>query len=188
MIVIDDKRILLMLNHRDERALKESAELYGALCRSVARSILGSDEDAEECLNDALLQIWNAIPPADPENYCAYLMKTVRNLALNRYKAQHREKRGGGQVSQALDELAEIFPAEENVERELEQRELLNTVTEFLQDLPEKQRNLFIYRYWQSEAVADLAALFGMTENHVKVTLALLRKRLQKHLRKEGLL
>ena len=126
-----------MLNHRDERALKESAELYGALCRSVARSILGSDEDAEECLNDALLQIWNAIPPADPENYCAYLMKTVRNLALNRYKAQHREKRGGGQVSQALDELAEIFPAEENVERELEQRELLNTVTEFLQHLPE---------------------------------------------------
>ena len=61
MIAIDDKRILLMLNNRDEQALKESVQLYGALCRSVARNILGSDEDAEECLNDALLRVWQAI-------------------------------------------------------------------------------------------------------------------------------
>ena len=178
----------MLLHSRDEQALQASMQQYGALCRTVARSILGSDEDAEECLNDALLQIWNSIPPADPENYCAYLMKTVRNLALNRYKARHREKRGNGQVSQALDELAEIFPAAENVEKELEQRELLNAVTAFLQGLPEQQRNLFIYRYWQAEAIADLAALSGMTENHVKVTLSRLRKRLQKNLREEGLL
>jgi RNA polymerase sigma-70 factor (ECF subfamily) len=178
----------MLLHSRDEQALQASMQQYGALCRTVARSILGSDEDAEECLNDALLQIWNSIPPADPENYCAYLMKTVRNLALNRYKARHREKRGNGQVSQALDELAEIFPAAENVEKELEQRELLNAVTAFLQGLPEQQRNLFIYRYWQAEAIADLAALSGMTENHVKVTLSRLRKRLQKYLREEGLL
>ena len=178
----------MLLHNRDEQALQASMQQYGALCRTVARSILGSDEDAEECLNDALLQIWNSIPPADPENYCAYLMKTVRNLALNRYKARHREKRGNGQVSQALDELAEIFPAAENVEKELEQRELLNAVTAFLQGLPEQQRNLFIYRYWQAEAIADLAALSGMTENHVKVTLSRLRKRLQKYLREEELL
>ena len=188
MIAIEDKRILLMLNNRDEQALKESVQLYGVLCRSVARSILCNDEDAEECVNDALLQIWNAIPPAHPENYCAYLMKTVRNIALNRYKARHRGKRGNGQVEQALDELSEIFPATENVEKELEKRELMNAVTVFLKKLPEKQRNLFIYRYWQSEAIADLAVWFGMTENHVKVTLARLRKRLQKYLREEGLL
>ena len=185
---MEDEEIIALYFARDEKAIAETDRKYGTRCRRLGIRILGNPQDAEETVNEMWLRVWNAIPPADPENYCAYLMKTVRNLALNRYKAQHREKRGGGQVSQALDELAEIFPAEENVERELEQRELLNTVTEFLQDLPEKQRNLFIYRYWQSEAVADLAALFGMTENHVKVTLARLRKRLQKHLRKEGLL
>ena len=188
MIAIDGKRILLMLHNRNEQALKDSVQLYGALCRSVARNILGSDEDAEECLNDALLRVWNAIPPANPENYCAYLLKAVRNAALDRYKSRRRGKRGGGQVSQALDELTEIFPAAENVERELEQRELMQAVTVFLQNLPEKQRDLFICRYWQSAAVADLAARFGMTENAVKVMLARLRKRLQTYLREEGLL
>ena len=185
---MDDKRILWLLNNRDEQALKESARLYGALCRSVARNILGSDEDAEECLNDALYRVWNAIPPANPENYCAYLLKAVRNAALDRYKARRRNKRGGGQVSQAIDELTEIFPSAENVERELEQRELMQAVTAFLQKLPEKQRNLFICRYWQSAAIAELAQRFDMTENHVKVTLARLRKQLQSYLREGGLL
>ena len=127
-----------MLNNRDEQALAAIAEQYGALCRTVARDILGSEQDAEECLNDALLQIWNAIPPAQPENLCAYLMKTVRNHALNRYKAGHRVKRGGGQQAAALEELSELLPSSENVLSELERRELLAAISRFLQSLPAK--------------------------------------------------
>ena len=177
-----------MLNNRDEQALRETAERYGALCRSVARNILGSDEDAEECLNDALLTVWNAIPPAQPENYRAYLLRLVRNAALNRYKAGKRGKRGGGQVTAALDELSEIFPDGKNIEREIEERELTQAVTAFLQELPQKQRSLFMQRYWSAEPIAVLAQNFRMTENHVKVTLSRIRKRLQAYLRKEGLL
>ena len=177
-----------MLHNRNEQALKETVLLYGALCRSVARNILGDEQDAEECLNDALLTVWKAIPPAAPENYCAYLLRLVRNAALDRLKARQREKRGGGQVSQALEELAEIFPAADNVESELEQRELMQAVTAFLAKCPARQRNLFICRYWQAAPVAELAARFDMTESNVKVTLARLRSRLQAYLRKEGLL
>ena len=99
-----------------------------------------------------------------------------------------RVKRGGGQVSQALDELSEIFPASDNVEQELEQRELMTAVTAFLKALPEPQRNLFICRYWQAASIEGLAEQFGMTEGHVKVTLSRLRKKLQKYLGEEGLL
>ena len=188
VIAIDDKRILLMLHNRDEQALKVTAERYGALCRSVARDILGSEQDAEECLNDALLQIWNAIPPAKPDNFCAYLLKTVRNHALNRYKAGHAQKRGGGQQAAALDELAELLPASDNVLSEVEQRELLAAITRFLQGLPQKKRDLFIRRYWRFSSCSDLAADFGMRENNVQVTLSQLRKKLHAYLRKEGLL
>ena len=177
-----------MLHNRDEQALKVTAERYGALCRSVARDILGSEQDAEECLNDALLQIWNAIPPAKPDNFCAYLLKTVRNHALNRYKAGHAQKRGGGQQAAALDELAELLPASDNVLSEVEQRELLEAITRFLQGLPQKKRDLFIRRYWRFSSCSDLAADFGMRENNVQVTLSQLRKKLHAYLRKEGLL
>lgn len=188
MQIMEDSGIVALFHQRDQRAIKETEQKYGSLGMKMAQNLTGSQQDAEECLNDALLRVWNAIPPANPENYCAYLLKTVRNAALDRYKSRRRGKRGGGQISQALDELTEIFPASENVEQELEQRELMRAVTAFLQNLPEKQCSLFICRYWQSAAITDLAKRFGMTENHVKVTLARMRKRLQNYLREEGLL
>lgn len=185
---MESERILLMLYNRDEQALEETVNTYGALCRSAARNILGSDEDAEECLNDALLTAWNAIPPAKPRNYCAYLLKLVRNAAFDKFKARKSAKRGGGQTTEALDELSEIFPAADNVETEVEQRELMQAVTKFLEKLPKQQRDLFLCRYWQAASITDLAARFQMTENHVKVTLSRLRKRLETYLREEGLL
>ena len=188
VIAIEDKRILLMLNNRDEQALTATAAKYGALCRSVALDILGNEQDAEECINDALLAIWNAIPPAQPENYRAYLLKILRNIALDRYKAKQRDKRGSGQYADALDELAEILPGTQNTEDTVEQREMLEAVSRFLETLPKTQSDLFVRRYWRFSSFEDLAHDYGMTVNHVRVTLTRLRKRLQKYLRKEGLL
>ena len=183
-----DKRILLMLHNRDEQALRAVTAAYGALCRSAALDILGNEQDAEECVNDALLTVWNSIPPANPEYFQAYLLKILRNIALDKYKAGHRQKRGNGQYQAALDELAETLPGPQNTEETVERREMLAAVTGFLGTLPQKQRNLFIRRYWSFSSFADLAADFHMTENNVKVTLTRLRQRLTEYLRKEELL
>ena len=113
---------------------------------------------------------------------------TVRNHALNRYKAGHRAKRGGGQQAAALEELSELLPSSENVLSELERRELLAAISRFLQSLPAKKRNLFVRRYWGFTSFSDLAAEFGMRENNVQVTLSHIRKKLLAYLRKEGLL
>ena len=152
------------------------------------RDILGSEQDAEECLNDALLQVWNKIPPMQPDNYCAYLLRIVRNNALNRYKARKTEKRGSGHQSEALDELSELISASDTVQSELEKRELLAAITVFLQELPQKQRDLFVRRYWRFSSYKELASDFGMQENNVQVTLSRIRKKLQSYLKEEGLL
>ena len=92
---------------RDEEAIRRTAETYGGYCYTVAYNVLGNAEDAEECVNDAYLAVWNAIPPARPASLKQFLTRILRNLALNRYKEQHRDKRGGGQVPLALEELSE---------------------------------------------------------------------------------
>ena len=185
---MDDEQIVSLFHNRDEQALRETDSHYGALCRSVARNILGSSEDAEECVSDALLSAWNAIPPAKPRNFCAYLLKLVRSHAVNRYHAARAEKRGGGQTPAALDELAECIAAKETVETETDRRALLEGISRFLGTLPEQQRHLFIRRYWYTDPVHVLARDFGMSENRVSVTLSRIRNRLQNDLRKEGLL
>ncbi len=188
MAAINDERILSLFEQRDEQALEITSSLYGTLCRSVARNILGSHEDAEECFDDALLTAWNAIPPAHPQNFRAYLLRLVHNHAVNRWNAGRAQKRGGSQLPAALDELSEVLASRDNIEDDDERRELLEAVTQFLRGLPKQQRDLFVRRYWYTATVSELSALFNMTENHVKVTLSRIRKRLQNYLRKEGLL
>lgn len=188
MDATEDERILLLFENRNEQALAETESQYGARCRTVARNILGSEQDAEECMNDALLSAWNTIPLAHPKHYGAYFLTLVRNFALKRYAAGHAEKRGGGQMPLALAELSEVLSSGENVEREIDRRDMLEAVKLFLGSLPERQRNLFVRRYWHASPISEIAADFEMTEINVKMTLSRIRSRLQKHLRKEGLL
>ena len=186
MIATEDERILLLFENRNEQALAETVSQYGTRCRAVARNILGSEEDAEECMNDALLSAWNAIPPAHPKHYGAYFLTLVRNFALKRYAAGHAEKRGGGQMPLALAELSECLASGENVERTIDRRIMLESVKRFLADLPERQRNLFVRRYWHAAPISEIAVDYEMSEINVKVTLSRIRGRLQKHLRKES--
>ena len=185
---VNDQAIISLFEQRNEQAISESEQQYGALCRQVARDITGSNEDAEECMNDAMLAAWNAIPPAKPRNFCAYLLRLVRNTAYNRYHAAHAEKRSAANIAGSIDELAEIIPDSGNVADEIERREMLGAVNGFLKTLPQKQRDLFVLRYWYGSSMTALSAMSDMTESHVRMTLSRLRKRLQKHLRKEGLL
>ena len=71
--------------------------------------ILNNEEDAEECVNDTYLNAWNSMPTHWPEQLATFLGKITRNLAFNRYKHNHTEKRGGEKITLVLDELTDAF-------------------------------------------------------------------------------
>lgn len=105
---MDDGKIVQLYWDRDEQAVPATADKYGNYCASIARNILGSQEDAEECVNDAYLCAWNSMPPHRPKILSVFLGKLTRNVSLNRYKYDTAEKRGGGEVPVVLDEVAEV--------------------------------------------------------------------------------
>lgn len=188
MCETDDTDIILLYEQRNEQALAETSSRFGTLSRTLAKNITGNTEDSEECVNDALLTAWNAIPPAKPKNLRAYFLRLVHNAAVNLRERNSAKKRGSDQFTEALDELAECLSSRENVQNEVERRELLEAVKRYLGELPKNQRDLFVRRYWYASSVAECAELFGMTETNVKTTLSRIRKRLQDSLQKEGLL
>ena len=182
---VKDTEIIELLHKRDESALSVIKMQYGALCRQLAVQILGNEEDADECMNDALLRLWNSIPPAEPEFLKAYLAATVRNLALNRHKSERSRKHGSGQIPAVLDELAEITPSGQDVAADVEQRLLQDAVRAFVRQQPEKHQRIFMQRYFYMMQLREIAEENGITENSVTVTLHRLRKKLQDTLRKE---
>ncbi len=168
---MNDKDIVQLYLDRDQRALSVTAKKYGNYCISIAKNILCNNEDAEECVNDTYLSTWNAIPPTIPTILSAFLGKITRNLAFNKYKHNHAMKRGNGEIAIVLDELAECVSGLDDVEQEIERRELVETINSFLNTLAPRKRNIFICRYWYSDSVTSIARRYQMTESNVSTTL-----------------
>ena len=183
---MDDAQIIELYWSRDARAIAETECKYGAYCLTVARNILSSPEDAEECVNSTWLQAWNTMPPHRLGRLRLFLARITRNLSFNRYNELHAAKRGCGELSLVLDELAECADGKADVAGEYEARELGVCIRQFVSALPEREAGIFIRRYFFTEPIADIARQFQMSAKNVAVTLSRTRNKLKDHLRKEG--
>ena len=179
---MEDQEIIALFISRSEQAVAELDGKYGSLLYRISGNILHSDKDAAECVNDAYLGVWNAIPPARPNPLCAFVCRIARNLSLKKYRERTAQKRG---PALPLEELANCIPTP-SAEEAVSARELGRTICRFLEGLDQESRVLFLRRYWFSDPVKDIALRLGVSENAVSARLRRLRVRLQQHLQEEG--
>ena len=183
---MEDAQIIELYWQRNQSAIEETAGKYGPFLRDVSWNILRSDPDAEECVNDTYLRTWNAIPPARPTAFRAWLGRIARNLSLDRWKQAQAEKRGGGAMELLLGELDQCVPAPNGTEQAMEDRELAALISRFLRGLPKDSRVIFLRRYWYGEDITDIARKLGCGQGKVKSSLFRTRKALRAYLEKEG--
>lgn len=183
---MDDAAIVALYLLRSEQAISETANKYGAYCMALSQRILQNQQESEENVNDTYLQAWNSIPPNRPTGLAAYLGKIARNLALNRYKAGHAEKRGAGALELSLDELADALPGGSTAEERLDADALSQSISAFLWQQNAQARRMFIRRYFYCESIEELSARFSVSQGTVKSLLSRTRSRLRAHLEKEG--
>ncbi len=182
---MDDNKIIEMYFARSEQAIAETDKKYGAYCFGIARSILNSPQDAEECVNDAYLGVWNSIPPAVPRIFSAFVGRIVRNIALNRLAALSAGKRS--RTAEVVYEEAEELIPDTNGEDLSTEICLRDAVNGFLRTLPKRTRIVFMRRYWYFCPISEIAGGMGMTEANVKVLLLRTRKKFKAYLEKEGI-
>lgn len=185
---MEDKNIVELIRARDERGIGEAQKKYGKYCLAIAERALGNKEDAEETVSDALLAAWEQIPPAQPGCLRVFLGRIARNLAITRYRRQSAEKRGGGMTEEVLEELSETLRSTEEPEREVMEAELTEAVRRFVRQLPEKEGNAFLLRYFYLLSPAQIAEKTGQKENYVRTLLSRAREKLRTMLQKEELI
>lgn len=183
---MEDADILKLYQSRNEQAIAQTKTKYGRLIYTVAYNILHNHEDSEECENDTYLGAWNAIPPEHPSNFAAYLSRMVRNISISRFRANHADKRGGGEVILSLCELDECIPAPQQIGAGAEQ--LATALNGFLDSLPKSERMVFVCRYWRCDSINDIAKRFGFGASKTKMMLSRTRNKLRAFLEKEGYL
>lgn len=183
---MDDKRIIDLYWARDEEAIRETSLKYGRLCSHIAKNILASQEDCEECLNDTYLAVWNAIPEQRPSRFSAFVSKIARNLALKKYEYVTAAKRNP-KAALSLEELGDCVSGTESVEAELENRRIESVIEDFLWQQSDEKRNIFIRRYWYFDSVESICKHTGFSQSKVKSMLFEMRRKLREHLKNEGI-
>lgn len=177
---MEDEAIVALFWRRSPQAIEELDKKYGKLCHKLANNIVNSREDAEECVNDAYLGVWNAIPPARPHPLRAYLVKVVRNVAWKVCERRQAAKRSGCTV--ALEELEGCLTDGKTVEDEVEARELARLIEAFLDTLTAKERVIFMRRYGFLDSYGEIARRVGISEKNVSVRLSRMRRKLRDYL------
>lgn len=185
---MQDHQIIELYYQRSEEAIAATAAKFGGYCYSIAYQILSDRSDAEETVSDSYLDAWNSIPPHRPFSLSAFLGKITRRNALDRWEFYHAQKRGGGDITLALEELGECIPSGRDPQVELEAAELAQCINDFVKELPEPERNVFIRRYWAVESVRQIADRYGFSQSKVKSMLHRTRGKLRACLEKEGML
>lgn len=185
---MQDEEILTLYLERDEQAIQQTAEKYGGYCLELADRILKNRQDAQETVNDTWLRAWQTIPPKRPGVLKLYLAKITRNLAFSRCRAQNAQKRGGGELALALEELEDCVGKDNDLLERVALQELTDCIGSLLEALPHRDRCIFIRRYFYLEEIGFIARQYGMKESNVLMVLSRVRKKLKAHLMMEGYL
>lgn len=181
-----DEKIIELFFARDENALKETEEKYNSLCHYVARNFLSVREDREECINDALLALWNSIPPARPRSLSAFLSAIVRRIAINKTRAANAWKRGG-EIQIVSDEFLSTLDDGSDLAADYESRRAGEVINAFLGTVSRDDRRIFIMRFWLGLSYAQIAEQTGFSDSKIKMSLHRTREKLAAELKKEGI-
>lgn len=183
---IDDNRIIELFFARSEDAVPALTSKYGDGCMKIAQRVLNNAQDAEECVNDAYLRIWQDIPPKRPNQLAAYVFRIVRNLSINCLERNTAKKRAGG-VYLCLDELKDCVPTLQSVEDTVFAKELSVYIDFFIDTLNYTNRLLFVRRYWYLDSFAELSRYTGLGEGAIRTRLSRIRNDLKKYLERKGM-
>ena len=179
--MIEDEKIIDLFFNRSEKAIQELDIKYGKVCHKLSYNILNNKQDAEECVNDAYLGAWNAIPPTRPNPLLSYIVKIVRNISLKIYWRKEAAKRSS-HYTIALEEIEACIAAPNTVEAEIDARELARSIESFLDTLTTENRVIFMRRYWFADSYKDIAEFMGLSEKNISVRLTRIREKMKQYL------
>lgn len=162
---------------RDRAAFERLYRSMETHVYNLALQIAGRRADAEEAVQDALLQVWIKAPEYRPGNAAGWILRIVARAALRNLRARGKHGRLDRKAAEARPLVA--APDTETQDREA----CLASLREHLGALDDEHRSVVALYYGASMSQGEIAALFETTQqtisNRLKESLDLLRRRLR---------
>lgn len=155
--IIADEQIIELYWRREEKAIQETDKKYGQFLFRIAYNILHERLDCEECQNDTYLGVWNAIPPTRPTVFLAFITQIMRRIAINRYKEKASKKRIPSELTISMEDVNGTLHGDDSVAVKYEMAEVGKIINNYVRELSDRQRYIFIDRFYLAESVETIA-------------------------------
>lgn len=155
--IIADEQIIELYWRREEKAIQETDKKYGQFLFRIAYNILHERLDCEECQNDTYLGVWNAIPPTRPTVFPAFITQIMRRIAINRYKEKASKKRIPSELTISMEDVNGTLHGDDSVAVKYEMAEVGKIINNYVRELSDRQRYIYIDRFYLAESVETIA-------------------------------
>ena len=183
---LSDEAIISLYWDRDRKAITETDFKYGKYLYTIIYNILHDKLDCEECLNDTYLGAWNAMPPARPQVLRAFLVTISRRIAIKRYHKLRQKGAVPSEMTVALAEVEDFIAENSSAEEAFDAKQLGQIISRFVRSLPQRQRYIFISRYYAAEPIDTIAKELALSLSMIHKELAAIRTALKETLESEG--
>ena len=147
-----------------------SSQVYGAALRLVK-----DDENAQEVTQMAFIQAYRRLDSWRGENFGAWVSIIANHIALRMLEKEKRRQ------MEPLDENTDPPNEEYDEQRELQLQSLEKAITQ----LPEIDRQIIQWHYYEGVTLQTIAQRLGQTENNIKVRIFRIRERLKRRIEDE---
>ena len=141
------------------------------------RRMVGSHEDADDLLQEIFLKIWTALPSFRGEaQLYTWVWRIATNETLNYLRRQ--KVRAALRFASADELVAQKIEGDPYFNGTAAQRELWKAVAR----LPEKQRQVFVMRWWDELGYEDISAITGTSVGALKASYHIAQEKIKLNL------
>lgn len=139
------------------------ANIYSTYYKKALSYLNGKVNDsylAEEICSDVFLKVFEKLDTFDETkaSVSTWIFTITRNTLTDYYRT-HR----------VFSEIPEDLPAESDIEESYCRNEMLETLADALEALPERERDLIILHYYSGKTLKETAEQMGISYAYVKL-------------------
>ena len=181
-----DEELIEMFCNGDEYAIVILMEQYGRLIYNRCLSITGRHEDAQECYNDCLYNLWLWIPKSRPYRLRLYIMRVTVTVCMDLVEHNRVLKRNKYQTC-CYDDVDFLSDGRNNMECYFDSYCIRRVLSRFYRNNSPDKVEIFKDRYYRQFKIKDIATRYNISNSGAKMILMRMRESLKKYLAEEDI-